>query len=104
MVNTTDSIVGGLKGLDAGKMADKVLRALGGITTTMVEDWQDWGDKARAATDATNDYVRNNPWQAIGAAALIGVATGMMVSTGNRRARHVISANTDDLAPSVIGG
>lgn len=37
-------------------------------------------DQAKAAARATDDYVRDNPWQAIGAAAAVGFLIGMLVS------------------------
>ena len=37
-------------------------------------------DQAKAAARATDDYVRDNPWQAIGAAAAVGFLVGMLVS------------------------
>ena len=37
-------------------------------------------DQARAAVRATDDYVRDNPWQAAGIAALVGLALGMLIS------------------------
>lgn len=39
-------------------------------------------DSAKAAARATDDYVHDNPWQAIGVAAAVGVAIGLMM---NRR-------------------
>jgi ElaB/YqjD/DUF883 family membrane-anchored ribosome-binding protein len=36
--------------------------------------------QARAATDATENYVRENPWQALGIAAGVGVLIGLLVS------------------------
>ena len=39
-------------------------------------------DRAKAAARATDDYVRDNPWQAIGAAAAVGFLAGMLI---NRR-------------------
>lgn len=37
-------------------------------------------EQAKAAARATDDYVRDNPWQAIGAAAAVGFLIGMLVS------------------------
>jgi ElaB/YqjD/DUF883 family membrane-anchored ribosome-binding protein len=37
-------------------------------------------DNAKAAARATDDYVRDNPWQAIGVAASIGFLVGLVVS------------------------
>jgi ElaB/YqjD/DUF883 family membrane-anchored ribosome-binding protein len=39
-------------------------------------------DQAKAAARATDDYVHDKPWQAIGIAAAIGVAVGLLM---NRR-------------------
>ena len=39
-------------------------------------------DRAKAAAQATDDYVHDNPWQAIGIAAAVGVLVGLLM---NRR-------------------
>ena len=39
-------------------------------------------DRAKAAARATDDYVHDNPWQAIGIAAAVGVLIGLLM---NRR-------------------
>ena len=39
-------------------------------------------DRAKAAARATDDYVHDHPWHAIGVAAAIGVAIGLLL---NRR-------------------
>ena len=39
-------------------------------------------DRAKAAARFTDDYVHDNPWQAIGAAAAIGFLAGLLM---NRR-------------------
>jgi ElaB/YqjD/DUF883 family membrane-anchored ribosome-binding protein len=39
-------------------------------------------DHAKAAARATDDYVHDNPWQAIGIAAAVGVVVGLLM---NRR-------------------
>jgi ElaB/YqjD/DUF883 family membrane-anchored ribosome-binding protein len=37
-------------------------------------------EQARAAVRAGEDYVRQNPWQAVGIAALAGIALGLLIS------------------------
>ena len=37
-------------------------------------------DKARGSVDATDEYVRNNPWKVLGVAAAAGVVIGAMLS------------------------
>ena len=36
-------------------------------------------DKARAAASAADDYVHDNPWVAMGAAAGIGIVIGLLI-------------------------
>jgi len=46
-----------------------------------LQDLQDDAvDRAKAAARVTDDYVRDNPWQAIGAAAAVGFLVGVLVS------------------------
>ena len=37
-------------------------------------------DKTKAAARATDDYVKTNPWQAVGIAASIGFLIGVMIT------------------------
>ena len=37
-------------------------------------------DKAKAAARATDDFVHDNPWQAVGIAAAAGVVLGLLIS------------------------
>src|SRR5262249_5885605 len=37
-------------------------------------------DQARLAVRATDDYVHDHPWQAVGMAALVGLVLGMAIS------------------------
>lgn len=36
-------------------------------------------ERARKAAEATDDYVHSHPWQAIGAAAAVGLAIGVLI-------------------------
>jgi ElaB/YqjD/DUF883 family membrane-anchored ribosome-binding protein len=36
-------------------------------------------EQARAVVRATDDYVREHPWQAVGIAALAGIALGLLI-------------------------
>lgn len=36
-------------------------------------------DKAKAACNATDDFVHDHPWQAVGVAAAIGLAFGVLI-------------------------
>jgi ElaB/YqjD/DUF883 family membrane-anchored ribosome-binding protein len=37
-------------------------------------------DKAKVAAKATDEFVRENPWQAVGIGAAVGVILGMLIS------------------------
>lgn len=52
---------------------DRAKQSLGDIQHAAV-------DKARAAGRATDAYVHDNPWQAIGVAAGVGLLLGMLIS------------------------
>ncbi len=37
-------------------------------------------EKVKVVAKTTDDYVRNNPWQSMGAAAALGLALGVLIS------------------------
>ena len=39
-------------------------------------------DKARQAANATDEYVHDNPWKAVGIGAGVGLIIGMLISRG----------------------
>lgn len=39
-------------------------------------------EKTKEAATATDEYVRDNPWQAVGIAAGVGMLVGMLISRG----------------------
>lgn len=46
-----------------------------------LQDLQDEAlERAKAAAGATDDYVRDNPWQSIGVAAAAGFLVGVLIS------------------------
>jgi ElaB/YqjD/DUF883 family membrane-anchored ribosome-binding protein len=40
-------------------------------------------DRAKACAQGTDEYVRENPWIAIGAAALLGTVIGLLIGRRN---------------------
>jgi ElaB/YqjD/DUF883 family membrane-anchored ribosome-binding protein len=54
--------------------------ALAAVVDPLVDASQNWVQKARELIDTADEYVRDNPWQAIGAVALIGVAVGFLLA------------------------
>jgi ElaB/YqjD/DUF883 family membrane-anchored ribosome-binding protein len=45
----------------------------------LLELQDDAVDNAKAAARATDDYVHDNPWQAIGVAAAVGLLVGLVI-------------------------
>jgi ElaB/YqjD/DUF883 family membrane-anchored ribosome-binding protein len=46
-----------------------------------LQDFQDDAvDRAKAAARVTDDFARDNPWQAMGAAAALGFLVGVLIS------------------------
>jgi ElaB/YqjD/DUF883 family membrane-anchored ribosome-binding protein len=54
--------------------------ALAAVVDPLVDASQNWVQKARELIDTADEYVRDNPWQAIGAVALIGVTVGFLLA------------------------
>ena len=80
-----DEIVKSMASASGEKLADlgEKLRAKLRVAKEKIADAQyAVADKAKAAARATDDYVHDNPWQAVGAAAAVGFVLGLLV---NRR-------------------
>jgi ElaB/YqjD/DUF883 family membrane-anchored ribosome-binding protein len=46
----------------------------------LVDASENWVEKAREFVSSADDYVRNNPWQALGVMAILGVTLGFLMS------------------------
>jgi ElaB/YqjD/DUF883 family membrane-anchored ribosome-binding protein len=46
----------------------------------LVDASEDWIERARELVRTADDYVRENPWQAVGVVALLGVTLGFLLS------------------------
>ena len=64
----------------ATDLRSQVESKLRSAKTRLSELQDDALDNAKAAARVTDDYVRDNPWQAIGVAAAIGFLVGLVVS------------------------
>jgi ElaB/YqjD/DUF883 family membrane-anchored ribosome-binding protein len=64
----------------ASDLRSQVETKLRTAKTRLADMHGDAMDNAKAAARATDDYVRDNPWQAIGVAASIGFLVGLVVS------------------------
>jgi ElaB/YqjD/DUF883 family membrane-anchored ribosome-binding protein len=64
----------------ARDLRDQVQAKLLSAKVRLQEIQDDAVDRARDAARATDDYVHDNPWQAVGVAAAIGFIAGMALS------------------------
>jgi ElaB/YqjD/DUF883 family membrane-anchored ribosome-binding protein len=69
---------------DGGQMAkdlrQKLTENLQNVKAKLIETEELVTEKAKFAAKATDDYVRENPWQSVGVAAGVGFLIGMLVS------------------------
>ena len=56
---------------------------------------ENWVEKAREFAATADDYVRNNPWQALGVMAMVGVTLGYVLSRRGS-SRHLSETWGDD--------
>ena len=64
---------------EAKALRERIRDRLDGAKDRLVDAQQEAVQRARDAAVATNDYVHANPWQAIGVAAAVGLALGVLI-------------------------
>lgn len=71
----------------AASGADELARArtnlearLGQAKTRLIDAGQAVSDKAKCSVDATDQFVRDNPWKVLGIAAAAGIVIGAILS------------------------
>ena len=62
------------------RLRSKVAAALAITKKSIAEGVEQVQGQAKQAIDASDQYVRNQPWEAIGIAALAGLAVGFLVA------------------------
>lgn len=67
-------------GEKARQVRERVTEALKNAKSRLLEAEQVVVGKAKVAAQATDDYVHDNPWKAISAAAGVGFLLGLLVS------------------------
>src|ERR1700693_4342763 len=65
---------------DIAKVRAKVKIALAAAQSAMADTATQLRDQAQQVGKRTNTFVRDNPWQVIGIAALVGLAVGIFAS------------------------
>jgi ElaB/YqjD/DUF883 family membrane-anchored ribosome-binding protein len=68
---------------DIAKVRAKVKIALAAAKSAMADTASQLKDQAQYAGKRTDTFVRENPWQVIGLAALVGLAVGIFASRRN---------------------
>jgi ElaB/YqjD/DUF883 family membrane-anchored ribosome-binding protein len=53
---------------------------LASVLDPLVDASENWAEKAREFASSADDYVRNNPWQALAVMAILGVTLGYFIS------------------------
>lgn len=66
----------------ARDLRDQVQAKLLSAKLRLQEIQGDAVDRAKDAARATDDYVHDNPWQAVGVAAAVGLIAGLVMSRG----------------------
>jgi ElaB/YqjD/DUF883 family membrane-anchored ribosome-binding protein len=72
--------LGNLKDADMSRVRNKVENALAAAKESLASGTETARRQARKVAGTADDYVRESPWQAIGIAALAGVAVGFLLS------------------------
>jgi ElaB/YqjD/DUF883 family membrane-anchored ribosome-binding protein len=78
-----DDLTKAIKDVDTPEIARvraKVKMALGAAKSALYDGASQVRGQARQATRTTDAYVRGNPWQVVGIAAVVGVVLGVMMS------------------------
>ncbi len=74
----------GKKDLHVGGVGADSSAALASVIDPLVDASEDWIRKAKDLANSADEFVRENPWRALGAVALIGVTVGYWLSRGSR--------------------
>jgi ElaB/YqjD/DUF883 family membrane-anchored ribosome-binding protein len=82
-LDSVDDLTKALKDVetpDIARVRAKVKIALVAAKSAVTDTAQQLGTQARAVGKQTDDFVRDNPWQVIGIAAVVGLAVGILAS------------------------
>jgi len=58
--------------------------ALSAVIDPLVDASETWVRRARDFVSTADDYVRNNPWAAVGVGAMLGLTLGYFLSRSRR--------------------
>jgi ElaB/YqjD/DUF883 family membrane-anchored ribosome-binding protein len=82
-IENVEDLTNALKNVDTPEIARvkaKVKIALAAAKSALADGAAQVRSQAREVSRTTDTYVRDNPWQVVGMAALIGLAVGILAS------------------------
>ena len=68
------------KDLHVGGLGNSPSATLASVIDPLMDASENWVHKARDFVSTADDYVRNNPWQALGVMAMLGVTLGYFLT------------------------
>jgi ElaB protein len=77
--------VGNVSDADVARARAKVVGALGDVRRLASDTSDSLRERARAAAEQADEYVRDRPWQSIGLAAAIGLIVGVGIAAVSSR-------------------
>lgn len=82
---TSPNGAAGKKDLHVGGLGPaSATSALGAVIDPLVDASEAWVGRARDFVSTADDYVRNNPWAAVGVGAMLGVTLGYFLARSRR--------------------
>jgi ElaB/YqjD/DUF883 family membrane-anchored ribosome-binding protein len=82
-IENVEDLTHALKDIDTPELARvkaKVKMALAAAKSALADGAEQVRTQARQVSKRTDTYVRDNPWQVVGIAALIGLAVGILTA------------------------
>ncbi len=67
-------------GEKAGVARERIQASLANARVKLVEAERALAERTRQAAKVADDYVHENPWQAVGVAAVVGLVLGVLIS------------------------
>ena len=72
------------KDLHIGGLGAASTNALSAVIDPLVDASETWVRRARDFVSSADDYVRENPWAAVGVGAMLGLTLGYFISRSRR--------------------
>jgi ElaB/YqjD/DUF883 family membrane-anchored ribosome-binding protein len=83
------------KDLHVGGVGAEASSTLASVIDPLMDASENWVRKARDFVTGADEYVRANPWQAVGVIAMVGVTLGYFLTRRGSR-RHLSETWSDE--------